>query len=127
MFKLNEKYEVDGKNLKRKHIRYSPSEISTINTPNRHIKTIIPREVSVNTVSNSRRDVNFDVLNATTNNRYVDGDDIRLNNIGPVALFSIYKMTSSSGKHIEEIRHAHIVSLVYKLTTSAEDSDYLSI
>ena len=33
----------------------------------------------------------------------------------------------SSGKHLEDISHAHIVSLMYKLITSAEDTDDLSI
>ena len=34
MFKLNEKYEVDGKILKCDYKRYSPSEISSKNTAN---------------------------------------------------------------------------------------------
>ena len=37
MFKLSEKYEIDRKILKCDYIRYSPSEISTINTPNSQI------------------------------------------------------------------------------------------
>ena len=36
-------------------------------------------------------------------------------------------MTTSSGKHLEDISHAHIVSLKYKLITIAKDSDVLSI
>ena len=47
--------------------------------------------------------------------------------MGPIALFSNYKLTTSSGKHLEEISHAHIVSLIYKLLTSSRDSDDLSI
>ena len=47
--------------------------------------------------------------------------------MGPIALFSIYKLTTSSGKHLEEISHAHIVNLMYKLMTSIKDSDHLSI
>ena len=76
---------------------------------------------------NSYLELNFDVLQATTNNRYVDANDIRLVNLGPIALFSNYKLTTSSGKHLEEISHAHIVSLMYKLLTSSKDSDDLSI
>ena len=37
MLKLNEKYEIDRKILKCDYIRCSPSEISTINTPNSQI------------------------------------------------------------------------------------------
>ena len=37
MFKLSESYEVDQKILKCDYIRYSPAEISTINTANSQI------------------------------------------------------------------------------------------
>ena len=47
--------------------------------------------------------------------------------LGPMALFSSFQLTSSSGKHLEDISHAHIFSLMYKLITSAKDSDDLSI
>ena len=36
-------------------------------------------------------------------------------------------MTTLSGKHLEDINHAHIVSLMYKLITSAKDFKDLSI
>ena len=72
-------------------------------------------------------ELNFDVLHAATNNRYVDGNDIRLVNLGPIALFIKYKLTTSSGKHLENIDHAHIVSLMYKFLTSSKWSDDLSI
>ena len=49
MFKLNENYEVDQRILKCNYIRYSPSEISTINTPNNQIYINIPRGDSVKT------------------------------------------------------------------------------
>ena len=76
---------------------------------------------------NSYVDLNFDVLLAATNNRYADNNDIRLVNLGPLGLFSIYKLTTGSGKHFEDISHAHIVSLLYKIITSAKDSDDFSI
>ena len=87
----------------------------------------IPREDSVFSLLNSYLEINFDVLQAASNNRYVDVNDIRLVNLDPRALFSKYKLTTSSGKHLEEISHAHIVSLLYKLLTSSKDSDDLSI
>ena len=76
---------------------------------------------------NSYLELNFDVLEATTNNRYVDTSDIGLVNLGPIAFFSNYKQTTSSGKHLEEVSHAHIVSLICKLLTSNKDSEELSI
>ena len=127
MFKLSEKYSINRDILKCDYIRYSPSEISTINTANSQIYINIPREDSVVSLLNSYLELNFDVLHAATNNRYVDGNDIRLVNLGPIALFSNYKLTTSSGKHLENIDHAHIVSLMYKLLTSSRGSDDLSI
>ena len=128
MFKLNEKYEINRDILKCDYIRYSPSEISTINTANSQVYINIPREDSVISLLNSYLELNFDVLHATApNNRYADGNDIRLVNLGPIALFSNYKLTTSSGKHLENIDHAHIVSLMYKLLSSSKGSDDLSI
>ena len=127
MFKLSEKYEIDRKILKCDYIRYSPSEISTINTPNSQKYINIPREDSVFSLLNSYIEINFDVLKAATSNTYADADDMRLINLGPIALFSNYKLTTSSGKHLENIDHAHIVSLMYKLLSSSRDSDDLSI
>ena len=128
MFKLNEKYEINRDILKCDYIRYSPSEISTINTANSQVYINIPREDSVISLLNSYLELNFDVLHAAApNNRYADGNDIRLVNLGPIALFSNYKLTTSSGKHLENIDHAHIVSLMYKLLTSSKGSDDLSI
>ena len=44
MFKLSEKYSVNRDILKCDYIRYSPSEISTINTANSQVYINIPRE-----------------------------------------------------------------------------------
>ena len=109
--------------MKCDYIRYSPSEISTINTPNSQIYINIPREDSVISLLNSYVEIIFDVLKAATDDRFANADTIRLVNLGVIALFSNYKLTTSSGKHLEEISHAHIVSLMYKLLTSNKGSD----
>ena len=127
MFKLNEKYEINRDILKCDYIRYSPSEISTINTANSQVYINIPREDSVISLLNSYLELNFDVLRADNSNRYVDNNDIRLVNLGAIALFTNYKLTTSSGKHLENIDHAHIVSLMYKLLSSSKGSDDFSI
>ena len=127
MFELNEKYEINRDILKCDYIRYSPSEIGTINIANSQVYINIPRGDSVFSLLNSYLELNFDVLHAVTNNRYVVGNNIRLVNLGPIALFSNYKLTTSSGKHLENIDHAHIVSLMYKLLTSSKGSDDLFI
>ena len=127
MFKLNEKYEINRDILKCDYIRYSPSEISTINTANSQVYINIPREDSVISLLKSYLELDFDVLRADNSNRYIDNNDIRLVNLGPIALFSNYKLTTNSGKHLENIDHAHIVSIIYKLITSSRGSDDLSI
>ena len=127
MFKLNEKNEINRDISKCDYIRYSPSELSTINTINSQVYINIPREDSVISLLNSYLELDFDVLHAGTINRYVDGNNIRLVNLGPIALISNYKLTTSSGKFLENIDHAHIVSLMYKLLTSSKGSDDLSI
>ena len=127
MFKLSEKYSVNRDILKSDYVRYSPSEIGTINSANSQVYNNLPREDSNISLLNRYLELNFDVLHAATNKRYVDGNDIRLTNLGPIALFSIYRPTTSSGKHLEKIDHAHIVSLMYKLLTSCKVSDDLSI
>ena len=76
---------------------------------------------------NSYLELNFDVIDAATNNRYADDNDIKLVNLGPIASFSKYKLTTNSAKYLEDINHAHIVSSMYKLLTSARGSDDLSI
>ena len=87
----------------------------------------IPKEDSNISLLNSYLDLSCDVLHAATNNRYADNNDIRLVNLGPIALFSNYKLTISSGKHIGEVHHAHVVSLLYKFLTSARGCNDLSI
>ena len=47
-------------------------------------------------------------------------------NLGPIVLFKKSKLTTSSGKHLEDISHAQIVQLMYKLLTPIRRSDELS-
>ena len=46
---------------------------------------------------------------------------------GPIAFFSSFKLTTSSGKNLESISHAHKVSILYKLISNAKDSNDLSL
>ena len=126
MFKLSEKYQIDRRIVKCDYIRCSPSEIRTIKTANSQIYINIPREDFFFFVK-IYLDLNFDVIHAATNNRYVDKNDIWLINLAAIALFSNFKLTTLSGKHLEIIVHAHIISLMYKLLSSSRDSDDSSI
>ena len=68
-------------------------------------------------------DLKFDVVHAAVNNRYAGVNDLRLTNLGPIASFSNYKLTNSSGKLLENISQTHIASLLCKLITSSKDAD----
>ena len=119
MLKLNENYEVDRRILKCDYIRHSSAETSTITTPNSQIYINRPREDSVISFLISYLDLNFEVIKTADNSRYANGNDIRLVNLGPIALFSNFKLTTSSGKHLEDINLSHTVSLMYELITSS--------
>ena len=58
---------------------------------------------------------------------YADANDSRLVDLGVIALFSNFNLTTSSGKHFEDISQAPKVSLMYKLITCAETSHEFSI
>ena len=127
MFKLNENFEVHRRILKCDCIRYSPAETSTINIPNSQISIDIPREDSVISLLKSYLDIFFEVIQKNDKSRYANGSDIKLVKLGPIVLFSNFKLTTGSGKHLENISHAHLVPLMYKLITSSKNSDDLSI
>ena len=100
------------------YIRYSPSEVSAISTSDSQIYIKIPRKCSVIFLLNSHLELNFDVLQAASGNRHADV--LRLVNLAPIVLFSNYKITNTSGNHLENIDHVHIVSLMYNLSISVK-------
>ena len=109
MLNLNGNYEEDRRILKCDFITYSPAEVSTIKTPNSQMDINIPRKNSVISFSDSFFELNFELTEKADNNRHAYGNDIRLVNLGPIAFFSSFKLTASSGKQLEDISHAHIV------------------
>ena len=104
-----------------------PAQVSTINAPNSQIYIGIPRQDSVLSLLISYLHLNSEVIEKADFRRYAKGNDIRLVNLRPIALFSNFIKGTSSGKHLEDIGYAHIVPLMYKLITSAKDSDDLSM
>ena len=126
MFKPNEDYGVDEKILNFDFIRYSTAKTSTLNTPNSQIFINIPRKDSRNSLLNYNLELNFEVIKKTDSSRYANGSDMQLVNLGPKVLFSSFKSTTNKGKHLEDISHIHIVSLLYKVISSAKDTNDLS-
>ena len=72
-------------------------------------------------------DLILEVIKKAVSCRYANGNDIKLINLCPPPLFSIFKLTTCSRKKLEDISHAHIVSSMYKLITTAKDTDALPI
>ena len=83
-------------------MRYSPSELSTVFIPNTQIYINIPRKNSVISLIKSYIILKFDVFHAANrDSRYADNIDLRLVNLGAIALLNKYKLTTSSGKHLQ--------------------------
>ena len=70
---------------------------------------------------------NVDIVQGVTGNRYADGKIKRLVNMGPIALFSNYNLTTRSGKHLKDICHAHVDFLMFKVKTSTKGTDDLRL
>ena len=113
-FTLSGKYEINRNFLKFDYIIYNPSEKSTKYNANCQVFIHIPWKYSVISLLNSYLDINFDVLHTATGNRYVDDNDVWLINLGAIAFLSTCKSTPSSGRNLEDVSHAHIVSLMFK-------------
>ena len=127
MFKLKKNYEVDRRIPKNDYISYSPAETSATNTPNSQIYINVPKEDSVNSLLRSYRELYFEGIKIADNSRYANGNDIRLVNLCVIELFSNFILRTSSGKHLEDISHAHIVPFLFKKLTSIKNRDDLFI
>ena len=71
--------------------------------------------------------LNYEVIKKANNSRHGDGNDIKLVKLGPIVLFSNYKLKMSPGRSSQDISHEHIVPLLFKLLISAKYTDDLSI
>ena len=110
--------------LKRIYIRYTPPSFNLVNWEINQIFIDMPREYDAISLKDSYLELDFNVnASAGGHARHTDGDRIRLVNLGPLALFNEYRLTSSNGN---EIDNAHVCS-VYKLISSSRDSDDLSV
>ena len=68
-------------------------------------------------------ELKFDEHPAAGSTRYTNGNNIKLGHFGPIASFSDYKFSTSCQKRLEEINHALLVCLTYKIITSFRGSD----
>ena len=127
IFNLSQKHAVDRTILKCDYNRYTAPSLSLVNGENNQIFIDIPRDDSAISLKDSYLDLDFNVINrSVAHNRDVYGEHNRLVNLGSMVFFIKYRLTSSSGKEIEEIDNAHVICLMHKLISSSRDSDDLS-
>ena len=96
-FNLKNTKKISRELYKSDFYRYIPSSLTTVNNNNSNITINIPREDSYISLQNSYILINFEVTRVD-DTKYVDGNEISLVNLGPVALFSEGKLTT----HIQE-------------------------
>ena len=125
MFSLKKKYELDQPIHKIDFIKCSPNTLSTVNKNDSKISISLPREDAYICLQKSYITVDFEVVKNADDTRYVDNDQIALVNLGPVALFSEAKLTTSSGKHLEKVDNLHTICLMHKLLTSQQQTSEL--
>ena len=65
-------------------------------------------------------------MHAADKTVYTDSSALRLDVIGPIALFSEFKWTTTNFKSIESMDNPHVVFLMYKLITSSLSKNDLS-
>ena len=104
--------------------RYSPKSLATVNNnyPNRFISLL--REDPYICQQNFYFGLEFRELKID-NTRYANNDQISLVIFGPVALFSEAKLTTASGKHLENVENLHTISLLYNCSTSNQQTNEL--
>ena len=121
-FKLTETYGVDRSNLIADYIRCSPASLNQIDTTINEFFTD-----SVIFLRDSYLQLNFEVVHADDSTVFAVGGDIRVVNSGPLALFSDFKLSTSSGKSLESTDHPNVVSFLYELKKSTSGGKDLSI
>ena len=76
-----------------------PQSLNLVYGENNQILFDIRREDSAISLKDSYLELDFNVTHrAAVHIRYVDSDHIRVVNLGPIAMFNKYGLTSSSGK-----------------------------
>ena len=82
---------------------------------------MLEEKIVIISLQNSFIGLEFEVLK-NDNTRFVDGNQISLINLGPIALFSEASIRTSSGKHLEKIDNLHCVSLMYKMLCTIKNT-----
>ena len=89
MFQLTHKNAVDRPLVEIDYIKYTPPSLNLINGENNQVFIDIPREKSAISLKGGYLESDVSVTHRSgAHNRYVDEDQIRLVNLGPVAFFN---------------------------------------
>ena len=126
MFNLSQKCAAERPILNCDCIRYTPLSLNLVNRENNQVFSDVPREDSAISLKDGYLELDFNVTHRA-GSQLAYGDHMRLVNLGPMAIFNNYRLTSANEKEIEEIDIAHVICLMHKLKSSSRDSDDLSI
>ena len=98
MFTFSQNYAADRLSLKFDYSGYTPPSMNLVFRENKQVFFGIPREDSDISLRDSYIQLGFNVTHRTGSHaRYADVDHIRLDNLGPIALYKKFRLTSSSG------------------------------
>ena len=104
MFNLSQNDVVDRPILKCDYIRLTPLLVFLVKRENNENFIDIPKEDRANSLKGSYLELDFNVTHRTGGHaRYADGHHVTLVNLGPIAVFNLYRCTSSNDKETGEI------------------------
>ena len=107
MFNLSTKKAADRPILKFDYFRYIQPSLNLVSGGSNQIFIDILRKDVAISMKDRYLDLNFNVTHgADGHGRFVDDDHIRLVNLGPMASFIKYRLTSPSGKEKEKINQS---------------------
>ena len=123
MFNLSQRHAANRFTFKCDYIRYTPPSLNLVLGKNNQIVFDIPREDSANSLKHGYLELDSILTHrAGAHAPNADGDYIGLIILGPIALFDKYRLTCSNGKEIEDFDNAHVIPLMYKLSSRSRAS-----
>jgi hypothetical protein len=99
MFMIDRTEQLDRSIIKKDFIRYAPSTLTQINSPNAIIRIDVPREDTIINLDDSYLELELQVVKNADDTVYADNDAVSLVNFGHVGIFTEMTLTTSDKKH----------------------------
>ncbi len=114
MWSIEEPYEYKCDILKSKIIKYAPQNLATLNTAQTNIRIIVPSEEIYLFLNDSFLQIELEFLK-NDNTRLESADNISLNCLGTLALFSELTLNTQSNKTLEKVEECFQNFVMYNL------------